>query len=292
MSRSPKDEASNPGPAKRQIEGTRLESLEEIRQAVKAHLSAPPLPVPTKEQPKPQPAIQSTVAFRPMRRPPMAMLCILDDGRDDGEWVRIRADKVVIGRTEGDIVIPHDTMMSSQHAEISRQAVKGGHRWYLTDLKSTNGTYVRVAGALLRHGQELLIGGKRYRFDAAEQGADMLADDPDENEIQTTRGWQNVADADLVPSLVELKPHGEAKRIFLTKPDNWIGRDAAQCTVVLPDDPLVSPKHAHLHRDAKGRWHCDNANSLNGIWIRIDKAPLDGTAQFQLGEQRFLLKIL
>ena len=91
-----------------------------------------------------------TMTFRPTRRPPMATLCILDDGRDDGEWVRIRGDKVVIGRTEGDVCIPHDTMISSRHAEIIRQAVQGSYRWYLKDLKSTNGTYVRVAGAMLR----------------------------------------------------------------------------------------------------------------------------------------------
>ena len=234
-----------------------------------------------------------TTAFRPTRRPPMATLCILDDGRDDGEWVRIRGDKLVIGRTEGDVCIPHDTMISSRHAEITRQAVQGSYRWFLTDLQSTNGTYVRVAAALLRHGQELLIGSKRFRFDAAEQGAEVVQEDvADEGDPQATRGWQSIAAADLVPSLVELRPHGEAKRIFLTQPDNWIGRDPAQCSVVLADDPLVSPRHARIHRDTKGRWHCDNANSLNGIWMRIDRAPLEGTAQFQLGEQRFLLRIV
>ncbi len=137
-----------------------------------------------------------------------------------------------------------------------------------------------------------MIGGRRFRFDAAEQGADLADDEADANEPQSTRGWQSVAAADLVPSLVELKPQEEGKRIFLTKPDNWIGRDPAQASVVFANDPLVSPRHARLYRDAKGRWHCDNAHSLNGLWIRVDKTPLDGTAQFQLGEQRFLLKIL
>jgi FHA domain len=43
----------------------------------------------------------------------------------------------------------------------------GRFRWHLTDLQSTNGTFVRIGNALLRHQQELLIGSRRYRFDAA-----------------------------------------------------------------------------------------------------------------------------
>ena len=60
------------------------------------------------------------------------------------------------------------------------------------------------------------------------QGAELIEEEsPGDGEPQETRGWQSVAATDLVPSLVELAPHGEAKRIFLTKPDNWIGRDPA-----------------------------------------------------------------
>jgi hypothetical protein len=36
----------------------------------------------------------------------MALLCVLDDSREDGEWIRIRADRPVIGRGKGDLVIP------------------------------------------------------------------------------------------------------------------------------------------------------------------------------------------
>jgi pSer/pThr/pTyr-binding forkhead associated (FHA) protein len=78
----------------------------------------------------------------------------------------------------------------------------------------------------------------------------------------------------------------------LTSPDNVIGRDAAGCTVVLADDPLVSPRHARLYRDAKGRWHLENCGSRNGTWLRVKKIALDGNGQFQLGEQRFLVRAL
>ena len=63
------------------------------------------------------------------------------------------------------------------------------------------------------------------------------------------------------------------------------------CSVVL-NDPLVSPLHARIFRDSKGRWLVENSKSLNGVWLRVAHAPLDASCQFQLGEQRFLLKVL
>jgi len=267
------------------VEGTRLESVEEIRQAVRSRR-----PATAKEAP----GESDTMPFRPVRRPPMALLCILDDGdRDDGEWVRLRSDRVVIGRVEGDIVIPHDTMMSGRHAELTRQLENGRFRWYLTDLQSTNGTYIRVGNAHLKHNQEMLIGSRCYRFDAAPQGA-ALADATESEDEQpvSTRGWQSLSAADLIPALIELTPKGEGQRHLLTRADNWIGRNPTTCSVVLGNDPFVSPQHVRIHKDSRGRWHIESAKSLNGLWLRIDQAPLEGACQFQLGEQRFLLRVL
>src|SRR5262245_2611300 len=86
-------------------EGTRLETVKEIRRAIKAKKVATL---------KESPAEVETVAFRPLRRPPMALVCVLDDGKEDGEWVRVRDGRLVIGREEGDIRIPHDDMMSAR----------------------------------------------------------------------------------------------------------------------------------------------------------------------------------
>jgi pSer/pThr/pTyr-binding forkhead associated (FHA) protein len=263
--------------------GTRLETVEEIRQALSARR-----PATMKE------AVPDTQTFRPFARPPMALLCILDDGCDTGEWMRVRGDTFIIGRSEGDVIIPHDTMMSGRHAELSRRQEQGQYSWYLTDLQSTNGTYVRIGTALIRHNQELLIGSHRYRFHAAPQGAtvdDAAAATVDHAKSTGTRGWQSISPVDLFPALVELTPRGEGPRFRLTGADNWIGRDKAHCTVAL-DDPLVSPRHAHLYRDAKDRWHIENAKSLNGTWLRIDQTLMDTACHFQLGEQRFLLRVL
>jgi pSer/pThr/pTyr-binding forkhead associated (FHA) protein len=265
-------------------EGTRLESVEEIRRAIQARQG------PAAARDEPAAPAGDVMPFRPLRRPPVALLCILDDGREDGEWVRLRGDRTVLGRSEGDVVIPHDTVMSARHAELTRETDQGRCRWYLTDLQSTNGTYVRVGGSVLRHRQEMLIGSRLYRFDAAGQGAPAEPADGGDA-AKGTRGWQSVSPADLFPSLVELTPRGEGPRFLLTKADNWVGRNPATCVVVPADDPLVSPQHARIYRDPKGRWRVENAQSLNGIWLRIDRMALDTGCQFQLGEQRFLLKV-
>jgi pSer/pThr/pTyr-binding forkhead associated (FHA) protein len=276
---------------------TRQESVEEIRQAAVGRAAHPPTRQESLEEirqalqgrPEP-PADDGTRPFRPFHRPPMAQLCVYDDGLDKGEWVRMRGERLVIGRTEGDVLIPHDPMMSSRHAEIVRWLDAGRFRWRLSDLRSTNGTFVRLNTFQLKHNQEILIGSHRFRFHAAPP----LAEPPPAAGATPpgTRGWESVSVTDVMPALVELTAQGEGQRFLVSQPDVWIGRDATQCLVVIPDDPLVSPRHAHLHRDGKNRWHMTNANSLNGLWLRVDEVAIDTSCQFQLGEQRFLMKVL
>lgn len=276
---SPREGATRSGPPV-PAEGTRLESVEEIREALKARRT-PTLKEATDAD---------TVPFRPQRRPPMGLVCVLDDGREEGEWVRLRQDTTVIGRSEGDLIIPHDSMLSSRHAEITRKIENGRCTWYLTDLKSTNGTYVRIGSSLLKHNQEFILGSRRYRFDAAVVAAPANEDVTVKQ--RETRGWENFDPSQFLPALVELTHSGEGRRFTLKNSDNWIGRDPRVCSIVLDHDPLVSPRHALLQRDKKGRWHLENARSLNGVWVRVDHIALDTACQFQLGEQRFLLKIL
>src|SRR5262249_21053971 len=156
MSKLPPPEPPPKRQPARPIEGTRIESIEEIRQALQARH-----PSTTKEAG----LLADTKPFQPSHRLPAARLCVLDDGKEDGEWVWLRGARLVIGRSEGDVVIPNDSMMSSRHAEIVRRYEEGRVRWYLIDLKSTNGTFVRVGSAVLKHGQEIALGSGCFSFD-------------------------------------------------------------------------------------------------------------------------------
>ena len=57
----------------------------------------------------------------PRLRPPTPILTIYDDGSEEGEVIRIRQDRFIIGRTEGDLIIPNDSQISSHHAESSNR---------------------------------------------------------------------------------------------------------------------------------------------------------------------------
>src|SRR5262249_44427146 len=91
---------------------------------------------------------------------------LFDDGRTDGEVIRIRDHRFIIGRTEGDFRIPLDGRISSGHVEITHQAVGGRPRWMVTDLQSTHGMFVRVSRTILADKAEFLVGNGRYRFEA------------------------------------------------------------------------------------------------------------------------------
>jgi pSer/pThr/pTyr-binding forkhead associated (FHA) protein len=264
--------------------GTRRESGNELPQAEDS--AKPPLARMEPVEP------EEADPYRPLQRPPTGLLCILDDASDEGEWVRLRGDKVVIGRVDGDIIIPHDSLISSRHAELARTESKGRMVWQLRDLNSTNGTYVRISTAVVESGQQILLGGRYYRFDEPLASADAAAGAAGDGEVPGTRravgGPNNPV---LLPSLVHLTEKGDGQRFFLGGSDNWVGRDGRECNVVLEDDRMVSPRHARLYRGEDGRWTLVDARSRNGTWFRVVKVKLKKTSYFQLGEQRFQLRV-
>lgn len=249
-------------------------------------------PEPAKEsETNPNRAGDNAVRYRPQLRPPMAVLGIFDDDLKSVESVRLRAQEVTIGRQECDVVIPHDRMMSSKHAKLSCVFEDDYYKWYLEDLKSTNGTFVRIKSAKIHHKQELFVGSYRYRFNAAPQGA---AEIQPLQEPQSTLGWKKVDPKDLEefkPSLIQLRNNGEEINIPLVGNDQVIGSDPNQADIVLEDNPTVSSKHFRIFQDKHRRWFVEDLGSLNHLWLSVDdKQEIDMNTQFQLGEQRFVIR--
>jgi pSer/pThr/pTyr-binding forkhead associated (FHA) protein len=274
---------------------TYLESLEEIRDAIMARRQAGakgPAAAPAAAAPPPmtEDAASGTQLFRPTFRPPLALLYVLDDGsKDDGECVRIRGDRLLIGREEGDVRIPFDSRMSARHAELVRETLAdGSQRWVLQDLRSTNGTFIRISQSIVRPGGEFLIGRARFRLDPPAAASEAANRAPPARTV----GWQGAGPREAYPALVELDPiGGVGRRVPLSQSEYWIGRDK-ECAIVRADDDFVSPRHARLMRDHHQNWHIENQRSTNGVWLRIERIEIDRFGQFQLGEQRFLLKVL
>ena len=241
-----------------------------------------------------------TAAFRPRFRPPMALLCVVHDGLAGGEWMPLRGDRYVIARYEGDIRIPHDPQISKrQHAEVTRVKLDDDRfRWQLADLGSTNGTYVKATRIPLSPGTEILVGQTRYRFEAPAPAAPVvpLPTPPLTSDVTVRPGTGSAARPISVrppdPTLVEITPEIDGPRVPLIRDEYWIGRDVDKCAIVPTADPFVSPRHARLFKE-KNRWFVENKESRNGLWVRLTQ-PLvvPNACQFQLGEQRFILKVL
>ena len=71
-------------------------------------------------------------------------------------------DEVTLGREEGDIVFSDDAFLSRRHANLTWN----GQRAQLTDLQSSNGTFIRLTGQTpLRHGEYLRMGDQLFRIE-------------------------------------------------------------------------------------------------------------------------------
>jgi hypothetical protein len=255
---------------------TVLETDEDVRRALQSGAAAAPRPVGPTAQP-----------FRPTQRPPVALLTVCDDGKSDGEVIRLRVARFAIGRTEGDLLIPHDDQISSRHVEIVRQQAGGQWRWVVTDLQSTNGLFVRASRVALSDGTELLVGRGRYRFEAtvADGTVEYVSDAP----TSSTVAWGGAASPVPQAVLTELVPGGVGARVTLTGVEYWIGTDPT-CAVCRAGDPFTELRHVRLHRDARG-WHAENNKSPNGLWLRVPHITVDAACLFQIGEQRFRLQV-
>jgi pSer/pThr/pTyr-binding forkhead associated (FHA) protein len=277
-----------------------IETDEEVRQAILSGLKRPqpsmPVDPPASRQAQPSlppapTAGQAVSAFRPSYRPPVALLTICDDGKVDGELIRIRDQKFLIGRTEGDLRIPIDSRISSRHVEITLQNVGGVHRWVVTDLQSTHGTFVRVSRTVLNDRAEFLVGNGRYRFETPQSLAEATVDQVAEpGGLGQTKGWSNVPSPFRPPALTELLGGEIGNRMLLAKPEYWIGSDPS-CPICRPDDPYCEPRHVRLFRAQNGGWHAEHNKTMNGLWLKMPQIVVDSTVRFQIGEQRFVLKV-
>lgn len=230
--------------------------------------------------------------FRPTIRPAAAMLIMCDDGETSGEVFRLRSDRFIIGRTEGDLQLPDDEQISSRHVALTRQVMGGQSRWVVTDLQSRNGLFVRVGKAPLVHQSEVLIGNGRYRLELHQQAVAETAafDNLDLRQSPSTRAFDNNVPIGSA-IFTEVLASGVGGRVVLSGERYWIGSDPA-CEICRPSDPFVSGKHACISRSARGTWMMQHNHTLNGIWLRMPQVVLEQgkKCEFQIGEQRFRLR--
>lgn len=155
---------------------------------------------------------------------------------------------VVIGRDPRCDVVLADPMVSARHAQIAPSP----SGYWLTDLGSTNGTFVngqRVQQVLLRPGDQIRVGATWVRLGAPEiSGQVAHAPTPPAPSAAPGGAWLEVG----------------GQRHFVSATGGEVGRDP-RCSVVL-NDPTVSARHARLeYRD--GAWWLTDLGSTNGTFV-------------------------
>lgn len=279
--------------------GTVVESLEALRQHGEAETTRHTVMEPSPGGPAaasgratmqagPLPPTETEPPYRPIFRPPVPRLIILDDGEQAiGQTVRLREEVTVIGRTEGDVRLPHDLLVSTRHAEIVRRGRPDACRWMLRDLGSSNGTFVACTRAPLRPDRLVMLGSRRYRFCPAQRP------EPTGSTAGGTMMFHvAAAAAEAWPSLVEVgRPSGGVAVDIPLRGDRLVVGRRGGANDVAIDDPLVAPRAAQIFRDAAGAWHIEAQPSRNGLWMQVVDVELASMCRFQVGEQRFLFMV-
>lgn len=289
---------------------TVMETDEEIRAALQAAVEKPEILVRSrvKKPPESDPAVEVESAmsapvastakpYRPTLRPPTPVLIVCDDGSAEGETVRLRGERFVIGRNEGDFQLPNDLLVSSRHVEIVRVAADGGFRWVVSDLQSTHGVYFRFSSHSLVDQSEFLVGRTRFRFEQSDGGSPPSGHASPPLRTDGTIGWGDAPGAVKPPTLIEVARHGLGNRITLAGSEYWIGSDPS-CAFCRPDDPFLEPRHAKVRLAPARGWVVENNKTGNGVWVRRTQHVFDPSKpeqgrsiRFQIGEQQFKLMV-
>jgi pSer/pThr/pTyr-binding forkhead associated (FHA) protein len=238
-------------------------------------LGATPAPAAAGAAKKPEPP--------PADEPQARLVVIAQDGTAGAEHP-IAGPNAEIGRTEGSIALPADPYVSPRHLRVSRR----NGRFFVRDLESVNGVYVRLRGPeLLRHGDLVLVGLEVLRFELVSDAERGLGP-------ATERGTRVFGSPALTrhARLCQLTVEGVPRDVYyLCRDETVIGRESGD--VVFTNDPFMSRKHASLTRDpALGAFTLTDLGSSNGTYlaIRSEQEVVNGD-HLRVGQHLFRLDV-
>lgn len=212
--------------------------------------------------------------YRAEHRPLTPILYMMDDNQESAEAIRLRTRQTVIGRTRGDIKIPNDAHVSDRHVEIRREFANERYFWLLSDLKSTNGTYVQVQKQHLNEGDCLFLGGRYFCFSKFDEESD------EDDGLESVRF-----------GLVQFAHRKRDQRLLYTlsrDKENIIGNQQFDAGGNEWQDAFLDRQHARITCDNQHRWMIEDLGSRNGTWIRFKSLELEDGISFQVGGQRFV----
>lgn len=106
----------------------------------------------------------ATRLFGTPMQPAWGRLTLIGVGGAEAEVHCLRAPQIVFGRELGDIIFPTDPFVSWQHAQLAMELRGDAMTVLLTDLRSANGTYLRIRGdVILQPGDMFRVGDQIFR---------------------------------------------------------------------------------------------------------------------------------
>jgi pSer/pThr/pTyr-binding forkhead associated (FHA) protein len=236
-----------------------------------APVEPPPRPAPP---PWPQP---------PAGQPLARLVVIAQDGTPGTEYA-ITGAEADIGREDGTIRLPTDPYVSPRHLHISQR----NGRFFVRDLESVNGVYVRLrASEVLRHADLVLIGLEVLRFE--------LVSDAERGLGPATERGTRVFGSPAVPRLAklcQLTVEGVTRdQYYLSRDETVIGRESGD--LVFTNDPFMSRRHASIDRDAaSGAFSLRDLGSSNGTFLAIrNERELVSGDHLRVGQHLFRLDV-
>jgi pSer/pThr/pTyr-binding forkhead associated (FHA) protein len=216
-------------------------------------------------------------------RPDARLVVIGQDGKPGREYA-IVDDQTDIGREEGNILLPNDPYVGPRHARLTRR----NGRFFVRDLESVNGVYVRLrATERLQHGDLVLIGLEVLRFEVvsdAEKGLSPAVE----------RGTQIFGSPSAARHmrLCQRTVEGVTRDVYYpTRDEAVVGRE--QGDIVFTNDPFMSRRHAAITRDPNiGTFSLRDLGSSNGTYLAIrSERELTPGDHVRIGQHLFRLDV-
>ncbi len=207
------------------------------------------------------------------------LVTILKDG-SEGPVHRLTGAVTDIGRYEGSITLSDDPYLSPRHARLQRR----GDRFYLRDLGSVNGIFLRLREPMeLQHGDVVLVGQQVLKLE-------LLADAEVSLGPVMHYGVMlfGTPEQPRVARLVQLTSEGVPRDVYhLYRDETVIGRESGD--LVFTDDVFLSRRHVAVRVDrAHRRVHVRDLGSSNGtlVLFRGEREIADGDV-FRIGHHLF-----
>jgi pSer/pThr/pTyr-binding forkhead associated (FHA) protein len=189
----------------------------------------------------------------------------------------LRKAITVLGRAEGDYTFPDDPLVSPRHARITCR----GKSWWLEDLGSRNGLFLRTRFATELHsGDFVTFGSLLFRYEPAGEGprtTSLITTAPDG--VKVFGSGREKARGTLVRILAD---GSDGPAYPLTPSRTIVGRKVGH--FLFPDDPLLSRQHVQFY-ERDGEMWVEDLGSSNGTLVRV-KAPvvLEKGTTFRMGD--------